>query len=319
MITALGIFVFVLTVIVSVYWLFVLRPEYAEEGALRTRLRPAAPRLSSAAVVNAPEQLSAVKTLHAALARWGHTLEPLRALLSRAGSRMTVATLLMASIFIGLCVLLGVTLATSRLLAGTAAGVAAACLPIAYVRRAARKRLEKFEEEFPEAVDLLARSLRAGHALTTALQMAGEEIAEPVGGEFRRLFDQQNYGMSVPDALRAFAGRVPLLDARFFVTAVLTQRETGGNLSEVLDNLSAVIRERFKVKRQVRALSAHGRITGLSLVVLPIAVAAGLTIIAPQHVRVLINDPLGIKLTLTAVVLQIIGFLAIRRIVNVEY
>jgi len=232
---------------------------------------------------------------------------------------MTVATLLMASIFIGLCVLLGVTLATSRLLAGTAAGVAAACLPIAYVRRAARKRLEKFEEEFPEAVDLLARSLRAGHALTTALQMAGEEIAEPVGGEFRRLFDQQNYGMSVPDALRAFAGRVPLLDARFFVTAVLTQRETGGNLSEVLDNLSAVIRERFKVKRQVRALSAHGRITGLSLVVLPIAVAVGLTIIAPQHVRVLINDPLGIKLTLTAVVLQIIGFLAIRRIVNVEY
>ena len=109
-----------------------------------------------------------------------------------------------------------------------------------------------FEEQFPEAIDLIARALRAGHAFTTGLGIAAEEMPAPVGTEFKRVYDQQNFGMSLPDALRAMAHRVPVLDARFFVTAVLTQRESGGNLAEVLDNLSAVMRERFKVKRQIR-------------------------------------------------------------------
>src|SRR4029079_19478136 len=110
------------------------------------------------------------------------------------------------------------------------------------------------EEQFPEAVDLIARALRAGHALPTAIGMVAAEIPNPVGAEFKKLYDQQNFGMSLPDSLRAFADRVPILDARFFVTAVLTQRESGGNLAGVLDNLASVIRERFKVKRQVRVI-----------------------------------------------------------------
>ena len=122
---------------------------------------------------------------------------------------------------------------------------------------------------FPEAIDLIARALRAGHALTTGLGMVADEIPAPVGQEFRRLYDEQNFGMSLPEAMRAMARRVPVLDARFFVTAVLTQREAGGNLSEVLDNLASVMRERFKMKRQVRVASAHGRISAWVLSCMP--------------------------------------------------
>jgi tight adherence protein B len=165
----------------------------------------------------------------------------------------------------------------------------------------------------------MARSLRAGHALTSALQLVGEEIQEPVGGEFRALFERQNFGMSLADALREFAARVPLVDARFFVTAVLIQRESGGNLSQVLDNLSSVIRERFKVKRQVRVMSAHGRITGWALGMLPPGLALILFAIAPDHISLLVTDPLGRQMLMAAVVLQVIGVLIIRRIVDVEF
>jgi tight adherence protein B len=149
--------------------------------------------------------------------------------------------------------------------------------------------------------------------------MAGDEIADPVGVEFRTLFEQQNFGMSVVEALRAFAVRVPLVDARFFVTAVLTQREAGGNLADVLDKLAAVIRDRFQVKRQVRTISAHGRITGFVLGFLPPALALILVLIAPEHMRLLISDPIGVQMLIGAVVLQIVGVLIIKRIVNVEY
>jgi tight adherence protein B len=188
-----------------------------------------------------------------------------------------------------------------------------------YIQRARGKRLAVFEEQFPEAIDLIARGLRAGHALTTTLQLVGDEVPDPVGAEFRLLFEQQNYGMSLVDALRAFAQRVPIIDARFFVTALLTQREMGGNLSEVLDNLAAVIRERFRVKRQVRVVSAQGRITGIVLSCMPPALAVVLFIISPSQLRLLIEDPLGVQMVVVGVVLQVVGVLAIRRIVEVEY
>ncbi len=148
---------------------------------------------------------------------------------------------------------------------------------------------------------------------------AAEEIPAPVGEEFKRLYDQQNFGMSLPDALHGFAARIPLIDARFFATAVLTQRETGGNLGEVLDNLAAVIRERFRVKRQVRVLTAHGRITGWILAGFPPALAAAMFVIAPAHMTLLITDPLGVQMIVGALTLQIIGTLIIRKLVNIPY
>jgi tight adherence protein B len=162
-------------------------------------------------------------------------------------------------------------------------------------------------------------SLRAGHAFTTGLLMVAEDLPNPLGGEFRLLYDQQNFGKPLPDVLREFASRVPLLDARIFVTAVLTQRETGGNLAEVLDKLSAVTRQRFRVRRQVSAMSAHGRITGWVLSALPTVLGVVLYIVAPSHMTTMFTDPFGQKLIAGAICLQIIGTLAIRRIVHIEF
>jgi tight adherence protein B len=199
------------------------------------------------------------------------------------------------------------------------AGLLSATLPYLYVRRKRAVRLRTFEEQFPEAIDLISRALRAGHALTTGLGMVADEIPKPVGEEFRRLYDEQNFGMSLPDAMRAMARRVPVLDARFFVTAVLTQRESGGNLSEVLDNLASVMRERFKLKRQIRVISAHGRISAWVLAGLPPSLAGILFLLSPDFMRILWEDQLGIQLVLIALTLQIVGTIIITRMVRIEY
>jgi tight adherence protein B len=230
-----------------------------------------------------------------------------------------VSTLLLAALCLASSVYLIVRITMFSSIFAMAAGLAAFFVPFIYVRRARNSRLRKFEEQFPEAVDLLGRSLRAGHAFTTGVLMAAEEIPAPVGQEFKQLYDQQNFGMSLADALHGFAERIPLIDARFFATAVLTQRETGGNLGEVLDNLGSVIRERFKVKRQVRVLTAHGRITGWILAGFPPALAAVMFVIAPQHMRLLITDPLGVQMIVGALTLQIIGTMIIRKLVNIPY
>ena len=144
-----------------------------------------------------------------------------------------------------------------------------AFLPYSYANYKRTKRFQKFEEIFPEAIDTLARAVRAGHAFTTALELIASEIAEPVASEFRKLFEEQKFGMPVRDALINLTERVPLVDVKFFVTAVMLQRETGGNLAEILDNLSYVIRERFKIMRQVRVHTAQGRMTMMLLMGLP--------------------------------------------------
>jgi tight adherence protein B len=198
------------------------------------------------------------------------------------------------------------------------AGSGAAFIPYGILSVLAGRRLNKFEEQFPEAVELLARALRAGHAFTTGLSMVADEMPEPVGAEFRLVYDRQAFGMPIGDALRDMAKRVPLLDARFFVTAVLTQRESGGNLAEVLDNLARLMRERFTVKRQVRTLSAHGRMTGFVLASLAPAIALLMTVLAPEHMLVMVTDPLGQAMVGAAIVLQIIGVLIMRRIIAIE-
>ena len=149
--------------------------------------------------------------------------------------------------------------------------------------------------------------------------MVAEELPQPIAGEFRLLYDRQNYGLPLDEALRDFAERVPLLDARFFVTAVLTQRESGGNLSEVLDNLASVIRDRFTVKRQVQVKSAHGRITGWILSAMPPALVLIFLVVSPGYLRPLIEDPPGIRMVIAGIGLQIVGTLIIRRIVRIEY
>jgi tight adherence protein B len=191
-------------------------------------------------------------------------------------------------------------------------------LPFAWLVHRRSSRFKKFEEHFPEALDLLSRAIRAGHAFQTAMGMVGEELNEPVGPEFKKTFDRQNFGLPLRDALDELAERVTLLDVRFFVTAVAIQRETGGNLAEILDNLAHVVRERFKIRRQVRVHTAHGRFTGYVLLALPAGLGAVLSFISPEHMKLLFEERMGQMMLVAAMVLQTVGFIWIRQVIKIE-
>jgi tight adherence protein B len=191
-------------------------------------------------------------------------------------------------------------------------------LPYVYVRMQRNKRLHMFEEQFPDALDFLARSMRAGHAFSVSLEMLADESPDPLGQEFRVVFHEQNLGAPIDDALQNLATRVPLLDVKFFVSAVLLQRETGGNLAEILTKLAYVIRERFRLKGQVRAASAHGRITALVLTFLPIVTMLALMVVAPGYLQSMADDPDGKYLIIGAIVGQIIGYFVMRRIIDIK-
>jgi tight adherence protein B len=198
------------------------------------------------------------------------------------------------------------------------AGVMGCVSPTLWLKYKRHQRLKKFEEQFPEALDLLSRAIRAGHAFQTAMGMVADELPAPVGIEFKKSFDQQNFGLPLKEALDEMALRVPILDVRFFVTAVLIQRETGGNLSEILENLAHVVRERFKILRQVRVHTAHGRFTGYVLLALPAALGIALNFINPDHMRLLFEERMGHMMIATAIVMQIVGYIWIRKVIKIE-
>jgi tight adherence protein B len=198
---------------------------------------------------------------------------------------------------------------------GAAIGFA---VPFLYLNVKRTQRMRAFEEHFPEALDLIARALKAGHAFVTGLKMVADEMEEPIGPEFRKTFDEQNFGLPLKDALENLTMRVPLLDVRFFATAVLIQRETGGNLSEILENLAHVVRERFKILRQVRVHTAHGRFTGYVLLALPAVLCIALSFINPDHMNLLFRERVGQMLLGAAIVMQTIGYFWIRQVVKIE-
>jgi tight adherence protein B len=198
------------------------------------------------------------------------------------------------------------------------AALAGSFIPYVWLRHKRATRMKKFEEQFPEALDLLSRAIRAGHAFQTAMGMVADELPSPVGVEFKKAFEQQNFGLPLKDVLDQMAERVPILDVKFFVTAVTIQRETGGNLAEILDNLAHVVRERFKILRQVRVHTAHGRFTGYVLLALPAALAVALTFINPEHMNLLFTERMGQMMILIAIVMQFIGYIWIRKIIKIE-
>jgi len=202
--------------------------------------------------------------------------------------------------------------------AAVLAGVLGLFSPYGFLMQRRSSRLKKFEEQFPEALDLMSRAIRAGHAFQTALGMVGDELPTPVGPEFKKTFDRQNFGLPVRDAMNEMADRVAILDVRFFVTAVAIQRETGGNLAEILDNLAHVVRERFKIRRQVRVHTAHGRFTGYVLLALPAALGVALSFISPEHMALLFRERMGQMMLVGAMVLQTIGFIWIRQVIKIE-
>ncbi len=239
-------------------------------------------------------------------------------LIQQSGSRVSISAVILASIFCAVAFAF-ITAAVVRFaLAPLVAALLGLAAPFLMLQRKRTKRTKRFEEQFPETLDLLSRAIRAGHAFTTALGMVASEAPDPIGPEFRKTYDEQNFGLPLKEALNNLADRVPLLDVRFFVTAVLIQRETGGNLAEILDNLSYVVRERFKVLRQVRVHTAHGRFTGYVLIALPAGLAIVLMFINPEHMGLLFKERMGQAMLTVAVVLQIIGYIWIKRVVKIE-
>ncbi len=243
-----------------------------------------------------------------ALSRW----------LDQSGLKTTLSTALAASVAfaVGMAFLMNMLIAHPfAMMLGAGLGAA---MPWWYISFKRTRRLRKFEEDFPDGLDLIARALKAGHAFATGLKMVADEMDEPVGPEFRKTFDEQNFGLPMKDALQNLTERIPSLDVRFFSTAVLIQRETGGNLAEILENLGHVVRERFKILRQVRVHTAHGRFTGWVLLALPVVLCIALSFINPEHMNLLFRERIGQFLLMVALVLQVVGYLWIRHVIKIE-
>jgi len=263
------------------------------------------------------EQLSKIPLLDTLLRRSAR-VSAMQDSLTQAGMKFRAGNFLVLCVSSGVLAALLILVLTKNPAIAWAALVIGSFLPYAVVSYRRQKRFEKIEELFPDAIDTLARAVRAGHAFTTALEMISNETPEPLASEFRKLFEEQKFGMPVRDALMNLTQRVPLVDVKFFVTAVMLQRETGGNLAEILDNLSYVIRERFKIQRQVRVHTAQGRLTMALLMAMPPTVVAVLLMFSPEFVKPLFYDPLGHILLVVAITLQTVGYFVIRKIIKIQ-
>jgi tight adherence protein B len=240
-------------------------------------------------------------------------------MLLQADLRWTVSKLLLGCAALGAMAYLGVTaLLHQPFMAGALAAGAAAALPLAWVRRRRAKRLAKLEEQLPDALDLLGRALRAGHAFGAGLQMIADEMADPIAGEFRMVHDEVNFGVSLDQALGNLALRAPVTDLRYFIVAVLIQRESGGNLTEVLANLSRLIRQRLKLLWHVRVLSAEGRMSAWLLSLLPFAIGGLMNVFNPEFMAPLWNDPLGVSIVRGMLVSMFFGVLVLRKIIRIR-
>jgi tight adherence protein B len=193
-----------------------------------------------------------------------------------------------------------------------------ALIPLVLVRRERTRRLVRIEEQLPDAADFIARALRAGHSFTNVLQIVGNELAEPLSGEFRTVREEINYGVPMGEALHNMAARIPLTDLRYLIIAVLIQRETGGNLAEILSNISSIIRARLKLLAQVRVLSAEGRMSAWILGVLPFAVAGMMLLLNPEYITLLWTDPVGVKLLYVAMGMIVIGVFWLRKTIRIR-
>lgn len=213
----------------------------------------------------------------------------------------------------------GVPLLFDRpIILGLLAGGLLALIPLGVVVRARAKHMQQFERQLPEALDLMARALRAGHAFPTAIKMVADEMKDPIGGEFRILFDETNYGVPQQTALLNLASRTDSTDLSYFVIAVLIQRDSGGNLAELLDNISAIIRARLKLYGEIRTLSAEGRLSAWILGCLPFVTAAMVNIVNPGFMKVLWEDPAGLNFIYGALTMMVVGVLWMRKIIRIR-
>jgi tight adherence protein B len=307
--------------VVAAYYAFVHRPEHKAERVFEQRLKDLSgfeSETPGATSVVLNQGSSSALPMVDRLVGGTSTGSWLSNLIEQSGVATNPGTVITMSLCAGAGLGL-LTLLFSRLwLAAFAAALFGLALPVVWLKIKRRRRLRRFEEQFPEALDLLSRAIRAGHAFQTAMGMVADELPAPVGVEFKKSFEQQNFGLPLKEALDNQAKRVPIMDVKFFVTAVQIQRETGGNLAEILDNLAHVVRERFKILRQVRVHTAHGRFTGYVLLGLPAFLAVALMFISPEHMKTLFTVRMGQMMVMGAIVMQTIGFIWIRQVIKIE-
>lgn len=242
----------------------------------------------------------------------------LREILRQAGVKWTVTSLLLNCLGAGLAAGAAAYWRTRAFPFALMVGVVAEGGPMAYVYFKRSQRFGKFEEKLPEALDLMVGALRAGHSLISALEMVVREIPEPISGEFKKCFDEQNFGLELREAMINLGNRVPLHDMHIVVTAILIQKESGGNLAEILEKVASVIRDRFRLKRQIRVHTAQGRLTGWILALLPVILGLGLYFVNPAYMSRLWQDKTGLKLMYTAAAMTIVGALIIRKIIQIR-
>jgi len=320
MLLSIIVFFLVSGAVVGVYYALVHRPEHQAERQFEQRLKDLSSFETESgdapSIVLAQKPTSSIPGMERLVATNAGSW--LAALIEQSGVAITPGSVITMSL--GFAAVLGLVtlLFTHMFLAALAAALLGGSLPLIWLKVKRSRRLRKFEEQFPEALDLLSRAIRAGHAFQTAMGMVAEELPLPVGGEFKKSFEQQNFGLPLKEALNNLAERVPIMDVKFFVTAVQIQRETGGNLAEILDNLANVVRERFKILRQVRVHTAHGRFTGYILLGLPAFLAVALMFISPDHMRTLFTVRMGQMMVMGAIVMQTIGFIWIKQVIKIE-
>src|SRR3984957_4912797 len=263
------------------------------------------------------EMLSSVPAVHRLMMHWSWSMR-LQERISQAGLTMKAGKLILicGCLFLGTTVIVG--LFAPMFPVGLLIGICIGLAPYGVVMYLRQKRLRAFEERFPEALDLLGRAVRAGHAFTTGLEMIAKESPDPIASEFRTTFEEQNFGLPLRDALLNMTERIPSIDVRFFVTALLIQKETGGNLAEILDGLARVIRDRFRIYREVRVRTAQGRLTAAILIALPVAMMLFLMTMNPYYLGVLFHDPRGVLALTIAGIVQVIGSLVIWKIIHIE-
>ena len=320
LLAALTLLIFTVTLGLAMSLLYVLVETPLARRKMMTRLaavQEVAARNEEIPDVLRKELLSDVPALHRILATVPG-IARLRLFLEQGAIQMQVGNFVLISIAISLFVLFVVLVVGLPLYEALPAAIGAGAIPTVIASAIRQRRFNKFEEQFPEAMDFLGRAVRAGHAFTTGFELIANELPPPVGEEFRITFQQQKLGLPFRDALQNLAVRVPLPDVRIFISSLQIQRDSGGNLGEILDTMSTVVRERFKLRRQIKIYTAEGRLSSYVLTALPFAALGALYFLQPAYIMPMFTEPRGQRMLTLAAILQAVGYVVIGRIIKIK-
>lgn len=312
-----AVFVGVFGTVVGAY-LFLNRYALVRHATAKRRIRPGGGDPNAETSIWRDSAASSIPALNAWLGQLRHT-EWLRQELRNAGVSSRPGEIVLGALVAGLATWVVAYWIFANVIVAAGFGILAAAAPYAYVRHRKRKRLRQFEEQLPEAMDMLVNAMKAGYSFQAAMEFVGRETEEPLGGEFARFYEEHRLGVDVRTALFNLLERVNSVDLRMFVTAALIQRETGGNLGEVLSNISTMLRERFRLQDELRTVTAHVRLSAKILGILPVAIGVLMFLANPEFVRPLYTEPMGRTMLGFALIAQVIGFLTMRKLADIEY